>query len=330
MMVEFCQPAVRSSQRRRTSGWSSSDSRSLHRWEPWARTRRRSRRSRAPGEWRRPPRVPRPCTAAGRPRRSARPRNSPVRMLLMAGRFHYAVERHEFRQDQPSCPILRTLLDRLPGEELLPHGGPLCRASRPTPRGSSDHPRRGRPRLVRCRPGRPRRDLPPIVGQMQLRGRVECRRRERRQPHQVSLVLLGELALELIGGLDEPVVLAVEPMRGNREPAPHRSMVVDLVPEGLPLRMSAELPIRQPDRPAHLVGERVDAEALRRCSVVPPPRVVLGEGAVRAGVSPPSPVRCVAAPWCARAGTLASSAASARTGRRPAGSPRGPQELRAR
>jgi hypothetical protein len=73
----------------------------------------------------------------------------------------------------------------------------------------------------------------------------------------------------------------------DREPAAHRRMVVDLVPEVPPLRMSAELLVRQPDRPAHLLGERVDAEALRRCSVVRPPRVLLGEGAGLAGVSPP-------------------------------------------
>jgi hypothetical protein len=85
-----------------------------------------------------------------------------------------------------------------------------------------------------------------------------------------GLVLLGELALEPIGGLGEPVVLAVGTDERDRTPAAHRRMVVELVPEVPPLRMSAELLVRQPDRP-----------------VVRPPRVLVGEGEGLAGVSPP-------------------------------------------
>jgi hypothetical protein len=56
---------------------------------------------------------------------------------------------------------------------------------------------------------RPLSDLSPILGQMELCERIECRRGDRRQPHQVGLVLLREISLEPVGGLDEPVVRAV-------------------------------------------------------------------------------------------------------------------------
>src|SRR5262249_11853619 len=54
-----------------------------------------------------------------------------------------------------------------------------------------------------------------------------------------------------------------------------------------PLVVGAELLVRQPDWPTDLVRVGVDAESLGRCSVVRPFRVLLREGEVLAGVSPP-------------------------------------------
>jgi hypothetical protein len=82
---------------------------------------------------------------------------------------------------------------------------------------------------------------------MKLCERVESRRCERRQPNEVGFVLLGELALEPVGGLDEPVVLAVGTDERDREPASHWRMIVDPVPEVPPLGMGAELLVRQPN-----------------------------------------------------------------------------------
>jgi len=96
-------------------------------------------------------------------------------MLLMPGRFHDAVERHELRCDQPSHRILRTLLDRLHGKELPSTQWASVQSIATDPTCLIGPSSSWGPGLVRCRPGRPRRNLPPIAGQMKLRERVECR-----------------------------------------------------------------------------------------------------------------------------------------------------------
>src|SRR5262245_26613113 len=53
---------------------------------------------------------------------------------------------------------------------------------------------------------------------MELCERVECRRRERCQLHEIRLVLLGELTLEPIGGLDEAIIRAVRSDEGASQP----------------------------------------------------------------------------------------------------------------
>src|SRR4026207_354544 len=89
--------------------------------------------------------------------------------------------------------------------------------------------------------GRAPGNLPPIVGQMELCERVERSRRERRQLHEIGLVLLGEVTLEPIGGLDKTIVRAVRSDEGDSQPAAHRRVFVDLVAEVPPLLVGAEL-----------------------------------------------------------------------------------------
>jgi hypothetical protein len=52
-------------------------------------------------------------------------------------------------------------------------------------------------------------DLFPVLGQVQLGQRIERNGGQRGQPHEIRLVLLGEVALEAIRGLDEAVVRSV-------------------------------------------------------------------------------------------------------------------------
>ena len=108
-----------------------------------------------------------------------------------------------------------------------------------------------------------------------------------RQPHEIGFVLLGELTLEPIRGLDEPIIGAVRSDQGDGQPASHRRVVFDLVAEVPPLVAGSELLVGQPDRPGDLVCVRVDAESLGRRSVIRPLRVFLREREVFAGVSPP-------------------------------------------
>src|SRR5262249_39371779 len=65
---------------------------------------------------------------------------------------------------------------------------------------------------------RPLGNLPPIVRQVELCERVERRRREVCQPHEIRLVLLREFTLEPVGGLNEPVVRAVGSDKGDSQP----------------------------------------------------------------------------------------------------------------
>ena len=55
---------------------------------------------------------------------------------------------------------------------------------------------------------------------MELGQRAQGRRVERRQAHEVRLVLLGEVAIEPVGCLDESVVRPIGPDQGNGEPPP--------------------------------------------------------------------------------------------------------------
>jgi hypothetical protein len=96
--------------------------------------------------------------------------------------------------------------------------------------------------------GRSLCDLPPIVGKMELCERIEGRRGERRQPHQVVLVLLGEIPFQPVGGLDEPVVRTVGPDEGDGQPASERLVVIDLLAEVPPPRVGAQLLVGEPDR----------------------------------------------------------------------------------
>jgi hypothetical protein len=73
-------------------------------------------------------------------------------------------------------------------------------------------------------------------------------------------------------------------------------MVIDLLAEVPPPRVGAQLLVREPDRPVDLVRVGVDTGSLGRRSVLGPRGVLLREGEVLSGVSPPSPISCVAAP----------------------------------
>ena len=98
---------------------------------------------------------------------------------------------------------------------------------------------------------------------MQLRQGVEREGRERRQTNEVRLVLLGEVTLQPVGGLDEPVVLAIRADQRDRQPTSHRRVIVELVAEVSPRGMGPQLLIRESQRAVHLVDIRVDPNSPR-------------------------------------------------------------------
>src|SRR5215472_16057290 len=92
---------------------------------------------------------------------------------------------------------------------------------------------------------------------------------------EIRLVLCGEVALQTVGDLDEPVVVPVRPDQGNGEPSPHRGMAALVASEIPPLWMSPQRLVGEPDRLVNLVRVGVDAESPRRRAVVGPRRVLL-------------------------------------------------------
>src|SRR5690349_20678303 len=128
--------------------------------------------------------------------------------------------------------------------------------------------RRGWRWFVTCRPC-------PGTREVQLREPVKGRRGEGRQPDDVRLSLFGEVPLQTVRSLDEPIVLSVEADQRNGQPSPHRRMPVLLGAEVAPLRMCPELLVGQPDRPTDLVGLRMDPVSHGRLLVVSPLGVLL-------------------------------------------------------
>src|SRR6266704_513246 len=83
-------------------------------------------------------------------------------------------------------------------------------------------------------------DLLPVPGEVQLRQGVEREGRERRQANEVRLVLFGEVTLESVGGLDEPIVLAIRADQRDRQPAAHRRVLARLFTQVTPCGMRSE------------------------------------------------------------------------------------------
>src|SRR5690348_6416226 len=102
-----------------------------------------------------------------------------------------------------------------------------------------------------------RADLGSVLGEVQLGESVKGRRGEGRQPDEMRLILFGEVPLQAVRSLDEPIVLPVEADQRNGQPSAHRRMDVLLGAEVPPLRMCPELLVGLPDRPPDLVGVRV-------------------------------------------------------------------------
>ena len=71
---------------------------------------------------------------------------------------------------------------------------------------------------------------------------------------EVRLILLGEVPLQPVRSLDEPVIVPVEADQWHGQPSPHRGMAGLLGTEVTPLRVGPEFLVGQPDRPLDLVA----------------------------------------------------------------------------